>query len=279
MYHAYWGLREKPFSDGVDARRYLPSPSHEEALARLHFLAEGGRRLGLLLAPSGNGKSLLLEIFARQLRYAGCQVSQVSLLGMELHDLLWQLAADWGLSPDRADGPFALWRAISDRLAENRWQGIRTVALFDDADDAGPEVLDQVGRLCRAAPGSDARLTLVIAGRTERVSFFGRRLLDLADLRIDIVPWDLVDTEQFVTQSLSRAGRNHPAFTPDALIRLHELSGGIVRRLSALADLALLAAAGGQLALVDTHTVERVHDELGVMDTLVPFGSAATSHA
>jgi len=279
MYHAYWGFRENPFPEGVDPRRYLPSPSHEEALARLHFLAEGGRRLGLLLAPNGNGKSLLLEIFARQLRYAGCLVSQVSLLGLEPHGLLWQLAADWGLNPERTDGSFELWRAISDRLAENRWQGLRTVALFDDADDASPEVLDQVSRLCRAAPSSDARLTLVLAGRTERVSLFGRRILELADLRIDITPWDLVDTEQFVTQSLARAGRNQPAFTPDALIRLHELSGGIVRRLTALADLALLAATGGQLDLVDTHTVERVHEELGVMDALTPVARVATSRA
>ncbi|HUY33287.1 MAG TPA: AAA family ATPase [Pirellulales bacterium] len=273
MHHAYWGLSERPFPDGVDPRRYLASPSHEEALARLHFLAEGGRRCGLLLAPSGNGKSLLLEIFARQLRYAGCQVSQVSLLGIEPHGLLWQLAADWGLNPDRAASTFELWLALSDRLTENRRQNLRTVALFDDGDDAGPDVLDQVARLFLAAPGGDLRLTLVVAGRTERVSLFGRRLLEQADLRIDITPWDLADSEQFVTQSLARAGRKQAAFTPDALIRLHELSGGIVRRLSALADLALLAAAGGQLARVDTHTVESVHDELGVIDALAPVGS------
>ncbi len=276
MYQAYWGFREKPFPDGVDPRRYLPSPSHEEALARLHYLAEGGPRLGLLLSPSGCGKSLLLEIFARQLRYAGCQVSQVSLLGLEPHGLLWQLAADWGLNPDRAASTFELWRAVSDRLAENRWQGLRTVALFDDGDDASPDVLDQVGRICRAAPGSEAKLTLVAAGRTERLSFFGRRLLELADLRIDVVPWDLADTEQFITRSLARAGRKGPVFTADALIRLDELSGGIVRRLSQLADLALLAAAGGQLSLVDTHTVESVHDELGVMDALAPVGATET---
>jgi type II secretory pathway predicted ATPase ExeA len=274
MYHPYWGFREKPFNDGVDPRRYLSSPAHEEALARLHFLAEGGRRVGLLLAPGGSGKSLLLEIFSRQLRFVACQVSHVSLLGLDPHGLLWQLAADWGLNPDRTASTFELWVAVSDRLAENRWQGLRTVGLFDDGDDASPDVLDQVARLCLAAPGGDSRLTLVVAGRTERVSLFGRRLLELVDLRIDIAPWDLADTEQFITQSLARAGRNQPAFTPDALIRLHELSGGIVRRMSQLADLALLAAAGGHLALVDTHTVESVHDELGVMNTLAPIGGA-----
>jgi hypothetical protein len=47
-----------------------------------------------------------------------------------------------------------------------------------------------------------------------------------------------------------------------------------------LADLALLAAAGGKLPLVDAHTVQVVYDELGVMDGLaatVGAGSAQGS--
>ncbi|HEV3005758.1 MAG TPA: AAA family ATPase [Pirellulales bacterium] len=273
MYCDYWGFSEKPFPEGVDPARYSPSPTHEEALARLHFLAEGGRRFGLLLAANGSGKSLLLEIYARQLRFAGCQVAQVSLLGLEPRELVWRVAADWGLNPDYSATTFELWRAIDDRLAENAWQDVRAAALFDDVDDAAPDALDQVARLCHASPASKSKLTLVAAGRSERVSFFGRRLLELADLRIDILPWDLADTEDFLTKSLGRAGRTSPAFTADAVLRLHELSGGIVRRLSQLADLALVAAAAARSDLVDAHTIESVHDELGVVDALAPLGA------
>jgi type II secretory pathway predicted ATPase ExeA len=268
MYSAYWGLSAEPFPDSLDHGQYVPSPTHEEALARLHFLSEGRRRLGLLLSPSGSGKSLLLKIFARQLRFAGCQVAHVSLFGLEPRELLWRVAADWGLNPDHSVAAFELWQALDDRLAENGWLGVRTAALFDDVDDAAPDVLDQVARICHVAPANNSRLTLVAAGRSERVSFFGRRLLELTDLRIDVLPWELAETEAFIAKSLVQAGRTSPAFTSDAVVRLHELSGGIVRRLSRMADLALIAAAAARLPLVDVQSVEGVHDELCVADSL-----------
>ena len=59
MYQSHWGLRESPFRDGPDPQSFYQSPTHEEALARLHFLVEQHRRLGLLLGPEGSGKSLL----------------------------------------------------------------------------------------------------------------------------------------------------------------------------------------------------------------------------
>ena len=66
MYASHWGLRESPFRNCLDPHCFYQSPTHEEALARLHFLVEQHRRLGLLLGPDGSGKSLLLEVFAAQ---------------------------------------------------------------------------------------------------------------------------------------------------------------------------------------------------------------------
>ena len=53
-------------------------------------------------------------------------------------------------------------------------------------------------------------------------------------------------------------------FTPDALARLHELTDGVPRHINQVAELALLAAAGQGLELVDVHTIETVFDELSV---------------
>lgn len=267
MYQDYWELRHHPFRDG-GAAHYLPTSVHDEALARLQYLIESRHRLGLLLGPPGSGKSLVLEVFAAQLRSGGCQVAHVNLLGRDVQEALWHTAAGWSLNPDRTAPPFELWRLLADRLVENRWQHLPTIALFDDADDASPDVLGQVLRLVHCEPSADTPLTVVLAGATDRLSYLGRRLLELAELRIDLHPWDLVDTEQYVCRSLERAGRAAPAFGNDALVRLHELSQGIARRVGLLAELGLLAAAASGLPLVDAHTIEGVYDELGVMDSL-----------
>jgi hypothetical protein len=49
------------------------------------------------------------------------------------------------------------------------------------------------------------------------------------------------------------------------MTRIHELSDGIPRRVKQLAELALLAAAGQELRMIDAETVEGAYYELGIV--------------
>lgn len=262
MYQAHWGLQESPFRGLVDPKFFYRSPTHEEALARLSFLVEQQRRLGLLVGPSGSGKSLLLELFARQLRRIGRPVAKLSLLGTTPGEFLWRLASAWGVSLDPAQSTALLWRAVTDRLIEYRYQQIEAVALLDDADQADRELQQHVTRLACFDPLPEQRLTIVLAGRSERMAKLSDRLLDLAELRIDIDPLDPRDTEGFITAMLVQAGRKSPVFAGPAVARLYELSHGIPRRVSQLVDLALLAGAGANLGQIGADVVDSVCQEL-----------------
>jgi MSHA biogenesis protein MshM len=266
MYQAHWGLEETPFRTQVDPRSFYQSPTHEEALARLHFLIEHRRRLGILIGPHGSGKSLLLEIFAGQLRQAGEPVANVNLIGIEGPELPWILAGQLNLNPSRGLGPPVLWRMVTDRIAEYRYQQLGVVMFFDDADQADRQVLTQVARLAHSNCSPDSRLTMVLAGREEQMGRLGDSLLELAELRIDLGPWGREDTENYVQAALAQAGRKEPLFEGPALQRLHELSHGIPRWINQLADLALLAGAGRNLQEIDANTVESVYHELGVIE-------------
>src|ERR1700722_3378537 len=136
MYQQYWGLAESPFRGGLELDSFYPTPSHEEALARLNFLVEERRRLGMLCGPVGIGKSLLLEIFARQMNRAGADVVRANLVGADAHEFLWTVAAQCGLNPALAATQFALWRRLADRLIECRYQRSQLVMLLDDVEAA-----------------------------------------------------------------------------------------------------------------------------------------------
>ena len=112
MYPSHWGLRESPFRNCLDPRLFYQSPTHDEALARLHFLVEQHRRVGLLLGPDGSGKSFLLEVFAEQLRRSGRPAAKVSLLAIEPAELLWLVALELGLNPEPVQSMTALWRMV-----------------------------------------------------------------------------------------------------------------------------------------------------------------------
>ena len=265
MYLPQWGLHDAPFRSAYDARTFFESSTHEEALARLHFLVEQHRRLGLLMGDFGCGKSMLLESFARAIRRRGHPVALVELVGLQGSDMLAELAIQFGLAPDRGATAASLWRSLGDRIVEYRYQMLDTVILLDDADQASQEVLGQITRLAQLDRSAESRLTLVLAGRQERMNRVGRGLLELAELRIDVEPWEATDTARYVKRSLEQAGCHTEVFTASAIERLHEIAQGVPRRVSQLADLSLLAGAGQNLPQIDASVIDSVYHELGVM--------------
>ncbi len=265
MYQSHWGLNKAPFQGYLDPDFFHQSPTHEEALARLHFLVEHSRRLGLLMGQAGSGKSLLLEVFSRQLHRRGNKVGRVNLSGIGAAEMLSLLAADFQLSPD-PDAPVSvLWRLLTDRLREFRFEHSHTVILLDDADRADPEVLTQVTRLVQHDPLPQSRLTIVMAARHEQVGCLGQRLLELAELRIDVESWEESDTKDFLQNSLRQAGGKTSVFADTAVARLHELAHGIPRRVAQLADLSLLAGAGREISQIDAEVVDSAYHELGAI--------------
>lgn len=270
MYFRYWGLNDSPFRSGAEARFLYDCPTHEEALARMHFVVEERRRVGLLLGERGVGKSATLTAFARQIRATGGQVAYVNLVGQQPEEFLAALAVALGASSGRWESNGMLWRRLADRIAENRYQRLATVLLLDDADEAsggssGINLQATLERLSILDSTAEARLALILAAKPGTVGRVGRRLLEAADLKIELDRWSEEDSLQFLDMAIKRAGRQTPLFTRAALERLHYLAEGVPRRLKQLADLSLLAGAGQELPSIDADTIDTVFHELGVV--------------
>ncbi len=275
MYLAYWGLGESPFRGHLDRRYFYQGPPQDEALARLHFLVEQRRTLGLLLGQPGSGKSLLLEVLAKELGVVNRQVAVVSLVGIGRREFLWLLGGQLGTEVSPAAEEFALSRALEDHIVANRFQQIATILLLDDAHEARGDVLDEIARLAHLNQTSDAGLTMVLAAGERPLHKLGTRILELAELRVDLEGWDEDDTAGFVKKSLAIAGRSTPIFTESALRRLYELTGGAPRRIKQLADLALLGGAGANVAQIEGALIDSVFHELGVVTPAPPPLAAA----
>ncbi len=165
-------------------------------------------------------------------------------------------------NPSPTDTPFQLWRTVVDRLAENRYQQLPTILLLDDADEMSPEIVPHIIRLLRQDPTAQSSLTVVLAADPRRVKRLGRRMLELCELRIELESWEPDDTRQYLRQSLTAAGTDRAVFDSAAASRLHELSHGVPRQVSYLAELALVAGAGQHLSQIDQATVDAVYEEL-----------------
>ena len=264
MYETHWGLRESPFRGGADRRFFFQSPTHDEALARLQFLVENDRRLAVLTGQTGVGKSMLLRLFADQLRQQGIEVALVNLIGLPAEELVWTVADQLHAGPAAGDPMPILWRKISDRLVAQRYQQLKTVVLFDDAGEAAVTTRASLVRLIQSDTSGENRLTVVLSTTPDRVDQLGSRLLDLSELRIELETWAADDVADFLQSSLDRAGRRSPIFVENAANKLHALGEGIPRNISQLAELSLLAGAGRQAQSIDGETVESVFHQLSV---------------
>jgi type II secretory pathway predicted ATPase ExeA len=155
---------------------------------------------------------------------------------------------------------------VTDRLLEHRFRQLETAILLDNADQAVRGVPQQLARLAQNDLSSDARLTIILAVANSDVSHLGERLLDLADLRIDLEAWEVEDVGEFLHFSLTNAGGDANIFSDEAVSRLHELTGGVPRRVIQLADLALMAGAGAEHDRIDAEVVTSAHHELGAVE-------------
>lgn len=255
MYQAHWGLEKPPFPSGADLRLFYEGASQREALARLRYLVDNGRRLGLVNADSGLGKSLLLDVFASECRQKNRAIAQVDFLGLTTREFLWQLGGKLRAAVRVEDDPVRLLRQLADRMLENRLQSVATVLLLDNVDQAGPDLIAQLLRLVHH-PVGDGWLTLVVAANRSSVERLGDGLLEMVDLRIDLHPWDELDTTGYLQLALVEAGSQRPLFDDHALSELHRLAGGVPRRVNRLADYALLTGSSKGLEMIGSATIQ-----------------------
>ena len=266
MYLSHWGLKASPFRANSGANAFFHAPSHEEALARLQFVVDHGYRVGLLTGPEGSGKSLLLDVFGRQLWNAGSTVIRTSAIGREPQELLWEISKQLGKVPSANASQQTLWQYIEEGIAENHLQQIATLFLLDDAEFASDTLQPVLERLLDAEGTiANVRWTIILATNEEGCQHLSPRILSRAALRVSMAPWQPEETASFLESTLKTAGISRNIWQAQAIEKLYALTNGVPRDVKRLADLALVAGACKQLETLDSETVEDAAAELAVV--------------
>jgi type II secretory pathway predicted ATPase ExeA len=264
MYKEFYGFRDKPFSKTPDPRFLYLSNGHREALARLQYVVEE-RELALLTGDIGCGKTTISRALMDSVgeSYRFCFIFNPRLTALEF----LRVVARSLLFEDPPDRKDELLKEITDALYRLHGEGGCPVLVIDEAQlIPDREIFDEIRLLTNFQLDDRNLLSVIIMGQPELRRILAAPVYEPFRQRIAINyhlrPLDLEETLEYLDFRMAVAGGCPGLFTPDAVQRIYELSGGVPRRINVIATNALLEGFGRDAAMIDAALVESMTDEI-----------------
>jgi len=271
MYASFFGLAREPFSIAPDPRFLFMSERHREALAHLLYGVEGGGGFVLLTGEIGAGKTTVCRAFLEQIP-PRCAVAYIFNPKLTVPELLQSICDEFRVAvPDAAaaaaPGVKAAVDALNAFLLREHAAGRSAVLVIDEAQSLAPEVLEQLRLLTNLETAERKLLQIILIGQPELRTMLARpdleQLAQRVIARYHLGPLSRDETTAYIRHRLSVAGAQaQMPFEPAALAAIHQLTGGVPRRINLLADRALLGAYAHQRPRVDRRTIEQAAREV-----------------
>ncbi len=247
-----FGLTHSPFTKEIDDGALWLPPS-KKAVVEAVVEAISQRQHVLILGEPGAGKTAVLRAVRHALPESRYRLTYCHNATLGRRDFYRQICTALGLSPKATAA--AVFQALNEyvlELAQDRQ--LHPVFLLDETHLMHDDMLEHLHILQNYAWDSRALLSLVLIGLPELKERLSRRrhrsLMSRLDRRVLVEPLVPEDTAAYLSHRLAQAGCERDLFPPDASALLHERTGGILRDLDRIADLALDLAARRRAKIV-----------------------------
>jgi general secretion pathway protein A len=280
MYQDFYGLRELPFELTPNPKYLFLTRQHREALSTLVYGLSTAKGVTALIGEAGTGKTTLLHaaLQSENCRHVTCvYLVNPTLTRTEFFEML---SAQFGLSPRAALSKATLLQELDAVLRERRARGQITALMIDEAQSLSSELLEEIRLLANTETTTEKLLSLVLAGQPELRDRLNetelRQLKQRVTLRCEISPFTLQETAAYIAWRIRTAGGDAAKlFTREAVMLIHERSGGIPRTISVMCDNALLTGFGLGRQPVDSEMVLEVANDFDLQESrppsVVPF--------
>jgi general secretion pathway protein A len=278
MYTEYWRLKEKPFENTLDMRFAFMTPQHKEGLARLLYTVEERKCGAILTGDYGTGKSFLRQAFLGKLsRIGSFVVASVDnpLGGIEavLTDIYCQIVE----KPAAFTSFGAALREMREALLARNARGFHSLVLIEESQLIPDiQMLEQLRLMMDLQDGEGRPLISVLFfGHLDLLRVLGqcRALSQRIPNRWTLEPLSVAQTRDYITHRLSIAGGNGWIFDDDAVLAIHEHTGGLVRLVNNIGDLSLYLGMSEEVVRVDASIVNRIVKDWELSQPLKVEGS------
>ncbi|RKH64319.1 ExeA family protein [Corallococcus llansteffanensis] len=273
-YLDYFELTQEPFSNAPVSRFYYNSAQHSQALTRLMHAVGYMKGLSILVGDIGAGKTTLARRMLDSLPESEYEAALLVIIhsGITAQWLLRRIALQLGVE-NPAQEKLALLSQLYQRLLQIYESGKKAVVLIDEAQMLETrEIMEEFRGLLNLEVPERKLISFVFFGlpEIEKNLKLDPPLAQRVALRYKLEPFTAESTEAYVKHRLRLAGCPRMPFTPEALLAVHQHSGGTPRVINTLCDNALFEAFLVREESIDAELVHRIGTNLGLQG-----GSAA----
>ncbi len=271
MYEAFFHLTEKPFTIQPDPEFLYVSKRHRLGHSMLQYGVENRAGFSVITGDIGTGKTTLIRHMLNSIE-SDIRIGLISNTHQEIANLLeWVLLAFD--QPYQLPSTVAMYDAFQQYLINEYAEGRRTVLVIDEAQNLNPQALEALRMLSNINVDKHQLLQMILVGQPELKALLRRPELQQFAQRVSVdfhlEPLPLAEVGDYISHRLTVAGADKPLFTPEAIQKVAEASGGVPRRINILCDIALVYAFSQDASMVDLDIVEEVirdKEEYGVFD-------------
>lgn len=257
---------ERPFVAAPDPDRYFPATVIEEARRRLSRCIERGEGPALLIGGTGTGKSLLLEVLARQFEN---KMTTVLLAGAQLctrralqQSILFQLGLPYR---QLEEGDLRL--SLLEFLRPLEGKPRKLLLLVDEADSLPTRLLEELRALTNISYKGELLVGLVLVGCAALEERFAEPELEVFSQRLAhrcyLAPLGREETFQYLRAQVASVGID-PAklYAQDGLEAIFTATDGVPRLINQIGDQLVWLVSETGYAPIDAAIVQQAWAEL-----------------
>jgi general secretion pathway protein A len=267
-YLKFFGLSAKPFELTPDPEYFFLNSRYKEVLAHLVLALQENKGIVKITGDVGTGKTTLCRSFLKELN-AGIDFATLTHPCVSTVELLQSINAEFNL-PSHSTNKKELLFHLRKFLIKKKDEGRRAAVVVDEAQDLAPQIFEELRILSNLETEKDKLLQIVLIGQPELNKTLSGPAMAPLQQRIsaqwELHPLNLEETHGYIQHRLNVAGgKGKVAFSRPAADAVFRASGGLPRLINRFADQALTEAHLQGVKKIDHIVIERVVEELGVM--------------
>lgn len=268
MYLAHFGLNQSPFGITPNPSFFFSGSKRGEILDALLYAVVNGEGIVKVTGEVGCGKTMLCRMLEDMLPH---NVEVLYLVNPTLtrEQVLYTIAGELNLTTEgkRVD---EIIRMLHSDLIAKHVAGKQVVLLVEEAQAMPLDTLEEIRLFSNLETAHHKLMQIVLFGQPELDEHLNlacmRQLKERITHSFKVPPLTTTDIPEYLMFRLRTAGYRGPdVFNQSAIKLIGKVSEGIIRRVSILADKALLAAFAE-----NSHAIEPRHVKAAIADSEFP---------